>query len=732
MSDQAPTVFGGRYELHRHIARGGMADVYLARDQLLDRWVAVKVLFAEFAADPTFVERFRREAQAAAKLNHPNIVAIYDWGEENGTYFIVMEYIEGLSLSQIIKQEGRLSAERSAEIAIEVATGLGYAHQKGYVHLDAKSANVLLSRKGEIKLGDFGIAKAIAGSVESSLTQTGAVMGTATYFSPEQAQGREVGPRSDLYSLGVVLYEMLVGRPPFTGDTPVSIAYKHVQEAPPAPSEFGVDVPSPLAAITRKLLAKNPENRYLSAEDLVSDLRRFRSGEQIAPTTTAPGPTTAQPTTALPAAAAPTGGSLGGAPPVFGPDGPQQAPVGASPMDATTAMPATVVPDQTQAAPTYYEPPADRRGSGAIIMAFIFGIAMLVAVGVLAFIFLRPNADGDVTGETVRVESVFGTNQDEAVRTLENLGLVVQVVAETNEERPVGIVLSQEPGGGTNVEPGSTVVLTVSAGIEQVLVPQVVGIQRASGEGLITSEGLRVRVEEVTSDSVPSGQIISQTPLNGERVDPASEVVIQVSVGPPDLQIPDVQSFSQQQAITLLEQAGFRVSVRGTFSNEIDEGLVAGTQPTANTPWPKGETVEILVSEGPEKLLMPSVLGLTPEDAQAMLQGVPFGFNMTPTLELLGTLDPAQNGVILEQIPLPNAEVDREVVIVLQIGVFLEPTPVPTALPTAIPTAIPTAVPTIAPQPTQPPAATAVPQQATCTMPDGTVVIDDLTTAECP
>lgn len=706
-----------------------MADVYLARDQLLDRWVAVKVLFAEFATDATFVERFRREAQAAAKLNHPNVVAIYDWGEEDGTYFIVMEYIEGLSLSQILKQEGRMAPERAADIAIEVASGLGYAHQKGYVHLDAKSANVLLSRKGEIKLGDFGIAKAIAGGAESNLTQTGAVMGTATYFSPEQAQGRTVGPQSDLYSLGVVLYEMLVGRPPFTGDTPVSIAYKHVQEPPPAPSEFGVDVPSPLAAITRKLLAKNPENRYLTAEDLVSDLRRFRSGEQIGHIATA-APT--------PAGAAVPGRPAAAPPPVYGPDGVEHAPtpVGAAAIGATTAMPVAVAPDGTQMAPAYYEPPpADRRGSGAIIMGFIVGIALLAAAGILAFIFFRPDGDTTATtGDVVSVPSVFGNNQDEAVRRLEDLGLIVDIRPETNEERPVGTVFAQDPAAATSVSVGSTVAITVSSGVQKVLVPTVTNIQRADGERLLSADGFRVVISEVTSDTVPEGQIVDQSPRAGELLPPGSEVALQVSVGPPEVKIPDVQSFSLEQAKALLQREGFVVTERFTFSDEIQKDFVAGTQPTANTEWPKGGQVEILISQGPETLLMPSLLGLSPEEAQAILQGEPYGFVLPPTLSIVATANLAQNGIVMEQTPLANTEVDREAAITLEIGQFVEPTPVPTAVPqpTAIPN--PTAVPQATPVPTvvteQP---TAVPDQIrTCEDAEGNVVIDDTSTPGCP
>src|SRR5262245_47849370 len=271
--------FSNRYDIQREIAQGGMAEVYLAHDGRLDRPVALKALFPEYAREPSFVERFRREAQAAANLNHPNIVSIYDWGQESGTYFIVMEYVEGRSLRDLIRSQGPLEPNQAAEITGEIASALAFAHRSGVVHRDVKPGNVLLTRAGNVKVTDFGIARAGA---SDGLTQTGSVMGTATYFSPEQAQGLAVDGRSDVYSLGVVLYEMVTGVVPFTGDSPVAVAYRHVREEPMPPSQRNPDVPADLEQIILTALAKDPDQRYQTADDLRADLLRFRRGRPLA------------------------------------------------------------------------------------------------------------------------------------------------------------------------------------------------------------------------------------------------------------------------------------------------------------------------------------------------------------------------------------------------------------------------------------------------------------------
>src|SRR5665213_2420465 len=279
---EEPRLYSGRYQVTHLIARGGMAMVYRAQDTLLNRPVAIKTLYPELSADPQFVEGFRREAQAAANLSHPNIVPVFDWGEDNGTYFIVMEFVDGRALSSILRTAGPLHPDRAAEIAADVAGALAYAHRHGVVHRDVKPGNVLITEEGTIKVTDFGIARAV--NTEESLTQTGAVMGTATYFSPEQAEGMGVDSRSDIYSLGVVIFEMVTGRPPFLGDTPVAVASKHVREHPPAPREVNPGVPPDLEAIILKCLAKSPDHRYATGDDLRVDLLRFREGRAVGAT----------------------------------------------------------------------------------------------------------------------------------------------------------------------------------------------------------------------------------------------------------------------------------------------------------------------------------------------------------------------------------------------------------------------------------------------------------------
>ena len=567
------TVFNDRYELHRKIARGGMADVYLAHDQLLDRPVAVKVMFPEHAREQAFVERFRREAQAAANLNHPNIVAVYDWGQQFGTYFIVMEYVDGRALSEIIRAEGPLHPNRAAEIAADTAAALGFAHRNGVVHRDVKPGNILITPSGQVKVTDFGIAQATTANAGDNLTQAGSVMGTATYFSPEQAQGHAVDPRSDLYSLGCVLYEMLTSRPPFSGDTPVAVAYKHVQEQALPPSRINPNVPSALDAIVMKLLNKDPFLRYPSAEDLRSDLRRFLDGQPV-----------------LAAGGAAVAGAAVGT--VIGAGA-----AGASPVDATMAVPAASGAGGAAGGPptmaNTYVPPPEQKRTG-LYVGIVVGV--LVLIGIILFFV---GSSMGKSAEKVDVPDVVGQTVTDATNNLSTAGFKVKVNNQPNDSVPANQVYEQTPKGGTNADKGSTVEIKVSTGIGDATVPDVVGRTQAAAESLLKSNDFTPEAKEQASDTVPKGTVISQTPAANSKAAKKSVVTFYVSSGPGDVTVPNVVGISAAQASNQLGQAGFSVVTQQQSSSTVPAGNVISTNPTANSKAAKGSTVTIVVSTGP-------------------------------------------------------------------------------------------------------------------------------------
>ena len=649
MSDGKPTVFGGRYELHRRLARGGMADVFVARDQLLGRPVAVKVLFPEYATDPKFVERFRREAQAAAGLNHPNVVSIYDWGEEMGTYYIVMEYVEGQSLAQILRRDGKLTPEQVTRVALDVSRALGFAHDGGVVHRDVKPGNVLVSPKGEMKVADFGIATALTANADANLTQTGAVMGTATYFSPEQAQGLKVDARSDLYSLGVVMYEMLTGQPPFTGETPVSIAYKHVQEPVVPVSEKGVEIPRALAAITMKLLSKNPDNRYPTAEALLADLDRFRQGQAIAAA----------------AAAGPPAGAV------------------APPMQQTTALPAQAAPGQAarhgaapqqqgaRVVPTYTPPP--RRRGGLIFAGLL--TSLLILAGFLILLqsnFQTGSNDEDPVEPTtvqvaqVEIPSVGGRGEADARSTLEALGLVVERRLQADDNVAAGQVIFTEPAAGQSVSEGSQVLMAVSTGANSNQVPSV--LTQTENEALQTLQnaGFLVSIERVTSSVAPDGEVVGQDPPASSLLPRGETVTIQVSAGTEEIPLPDVRGQELAAARTFLESEGFTVEAEFDFAfdEEIPKNSVVETNPPAGTNLPPGAAVQLILSDGPEALFMPSWIGVDRGIAIIEMQElglVPVEFGQVVT-------NPNLIGRVVDTIPGPNTLVEAGLQIQVIIG----------------------------------------------------------------
>ena len=702
MSEQGPTVFNGRYELLRHIARGGMADVYLARDELLGREVALKVLFPEFANDPNFVERFRREAQAAANLNHPNIVGIYDWGQERGTYYIVMEHVSGRSMSDVLRSTGPLHPDRAAEIAADVAAALSVAHTAGLVHRDVKLGNILVSDSGDVKVADFGIATALVTGGEAALTQHGSVMGTATYFSPEQAQGKPLDGRSDLYSLGVVLYEMLAGAPPFQAETPVAVAYKHVQERPQSLSDRGVQLAPSLEAITMKLLAKNPANRYPTADDLRSDLRRYLQGAHGIPgksAAAAGGAVAAAGASAASASTAPTDAV----------DTTSPAATPAAPVDATTAQPATptdpaAVPQPTAAIPMqqvhpgmvdpqqaaaqqaamqqqgyppnggyYYEEPAGRGGIWRTVALVGSLLALIAVLGYLFAAFLDElggddgngtvDPDGEVS-DLIEVPDIDGLDVQDARTAILNANLNFETVLESNDEVEVNQVFGQDPPSGERVDPGTTITIRVSTGTADTI-PNVIGETQVGATEILQSLGYTVTV--VTANNPQdAGTVISQSPASGSAPTADRSVELTVSTGPEVVPMTDVEGLTVINAVNALTADGFLVSPLQIeqSSEEVAEGDVIGTEPAFGSLVPAGSQVTLVVSTGLPTVQVPAVTQLFADTAEQTIRNA----RLEPTKQFEEVPAGSANvGRVISQEPeaFLEVEVGSEVLIII-------------------------------------------------------------------
>lgn len=569
MSDPQQT-YGERYAVLEKIGSGGMAEVYRAKDQLLGRQVALKVLSRRLSSDHSFVERFRREAQAAANLNHPNIVSLYDYGAEEGNYYIVMELIQGKSLEATIVQAGRILPERAAEIAADVARALERAHLAGLVHRDVKPANVMITDSGDVKVTDFGIVRALAGNGEQTMTQTGMVIGTAAYLSPEQAQGHPVDGRSDVYSLGVVLYEMLTGEAPFSGDTPLSVAYKHVRENPEPPSTLNPDVPDGLDAIVMKALAKNPENRYSSALEMREDLERFLSGHSVAATPIMPDETMVAP--------------------------------------ASTRRGTQVI----SVADDYYDEP--EHPSRAWIPVLIV-LLVLAAAALIAFLFAS-----DLLAPPVHAPKVTGETQKQAIADLKRAGLGYNVDQQPNQA-PVHQVFKQDPKAGASLSKGDDVTIFVSTGPKQVSVPDLSGLLVAQAKSKLKSANLKLgSVRHAPSDSVDQGHVISQEFPSGDQVEAGSTIDITVSSGLASVTVPNVVGESQAQAQSAIEAVGLQASFTSEPSDTVTKGDVISQDPAGGSPATKGDTVTAVVSSGPQAETMPDVRGENADTAESQLR----------------------------------------------------------------------------------------------------------------
>ncbi|GAC1410771.1 MAG: Stk1 family PASTA domain-containing Ser/Thr kinase [Actinomycetota bacterium] len=568
MDDQ---VLAGRYEISQRLGLGGMAEVFLGKDRALGRPVAVKTLLPQFAHDPSFIARFRREATSAASLNHPNIVSVYDSGSEDSRHFIVMEYVDGHTLKDVIREEGPLLPERAAEIAAEVCSALQFAHSHGIVHRDVKPANIMINSRGEVKVADFGIARAASGE---SVTQTATVLGTAQYFSPEQAQASHVDARSDLYSLGVVMYEMLTRQVPFSGASPVAIAYKHVKEDPIPPSRLNADVPASIEAVVMKSLSKNPDNRYQSAQEMRQDIERAIRGLPVnAPRVMTPAEQTAV-------------------------------------ISSMGAGDDTVMLRRIQTTRTTAQPLPRRRGAGIALLALI--ALGMIAIIIWALVSLLPK-----TTSTVAVPSVIGLTVPDAQKTLTKAGFKTTLgQAEPSATVPPGKVVRTDPIAGTKLPSNASVVIIPSAGKSKVSVPVLVGLSRADAQAAIAKAGLVLgQVNQRTSSSKPKDTVIEQSVKPGTQVDSGTQVDITVSSGQDTAVVPDERGKTEAQATKDLTSRGFAVNVvkqaPGPKCN-VAPGLVCHQNPAPGTTLNKNSEVVIFVASEPPPPPPPSSPSPTP------------------------------------------------------------------------------------------------------------------------
>ncbi|MCS7006178.1 MAG: Stk1 family PASTA domain-containing Ser/Thr kinase [Thermoleophilia bacterium] len=617
------TLFAARYRMLRKLGGGGMADVYLAEDQELGRRVAVKILHERYANDEQFVERFRREARNAAGLSHPNIVSIYDRGKTNGSYFIVMEYVEGKTLKELIRTRGRCPIPVAIAYTRQILSALRYAHRHGVIHRDIKPHNVIVDPEGQLKVTDFGIARAGA----SQMTEEGAIIGTAQYLSPEQARGAPVDQTSDLYSCGVVLYELLTGEVPFSGGSPVEIAMKHLSETPRPPSELRSEVPHDLDLVVLRALAKESADRYQSAAAMDSDLEAVSRGRPV------PSDTAEAATVVL------AGGRV-------------EAP----------SRPTEVVRTRATEGPPSYEPLGRRRRP---LWPWLLAVGALLALAAGGWYAWTSGAIGG--SSEVAVPYVVALREAQAVDAITKEGLVPRVRRIANSDVEEGIVFDQNPDPGARVAEGSIVVIDVSSGRPEVSVPSVIGKRVAEAVAELGRVGLVAQVVEVFSDR-EEGTVTAQQPTAGTVVVEGTSVRINVSKGARPVVVPSVVSLPYDQAAAELRSAGFN-PVRVDVTSEVTAGVVIAQDPAGGVTSSRGATVTLQVSKGPQTIAVPDVTGLGVELARATLLGE--GFRVRVILE--DTVDPLSDGLVLSQDPLAGTQAKPGSTVRLVVGRFLSP-----------------------------------------------------------
>ena len=586
----ALNTLAGRYHVVDRIAAGGMGEVFLSHDAVLDRRVAIKVLHRNLSGDAGFVERFRREARAAANLNHPKIVAVHDWGAVDGIYYMVMEYVAGRSVREIMHDEGLLAPAQATDVLLQTLAALGYAHRHGIVHRDVKPENLMVTRDGDVKVADFGLARAYA---DAQITEAGSVTGTVQYLAPEQLRGEPADPRTDLYSLGVVAFELLTGRLPFTGETPMAIAYKHLHDRVPAPSTKNPAVPASLdgwvASVTEKERELRPESAAEARRDLEAE------------------------TGALPAA--PALGSLVPEVAVI----PMEAVVDDRDPDPGQAMTVTIPRPETGG-----RHGLKRRRKLKVFLGVLLALAAVAAGALAVWIYLIPHE--------AEIPAMVGVQRDEAQDRLEEAGFVVRFGEDQHSMKVAeGRVIRVHPEEGTILEQGERVTLVVSLGPPPVDVPNLVGKEFVRAKELLRSAQLEVgEVDRAYHASVDEGNVIRQSARGGSQAPRGSEVDLVVSRGPAPKPVPDVVGLAEDRATERLEGEGFVVSAGGEYSRKVAEGRVISQSPSSGSELQPGRTVSIVVSLGPPEFPMPNVVGMNQDAAVADLRAL--GLRVTVTI----------------------------------------------------------------------------------------------------
>jgi eukaryotic-like serine/threonine-protein kinase len=637
------TLFDGRYRILRQLGSGGMANVYLAEDEDLGRRVAIKILSERYANDESFNERFRREAKSAASLSHPNIVSIYDRGEADGIPYIAMEVIEGRSLKELILTRGPLPLATAIDYTHQILDALRFAHRNGIIHRDIKPHNILLGAENRAKVTDFGIARAGA----SQMTEVGSIMGTAQYLSPEQARGAPVTAASDLYSVGIVLYEMLTGQVPFSGDSAIEIAMKHLNETPRPPSSLRPELTPELDQVVLRALAKNPEDRYQASEEFSADLDRVEAGIPIAPETSAA------------ATAILSGGFETSATQVIPPTETARQPPPTQP--AAPRRPPPTYPPRYR----YDEPPRKRNR----FLPWLLVILLLAGAAVAGW-YVYTQIQDELRSTQVAVPNVIGLERKLAVKKIEDEGFQADVQTGVGTAEDRGKVIDQNPDGGTRIEKGSTVRILVSVGPEQVEVPEVVGKPLDEATQTLANAGFRWTTKRVFSPDAPEGEVTKQNPKPGEQAEKGATIALTVSKGQELTAVPDVLQQTRQSAESELRSAGF-VAEAVLVDSDSPQGLVVAQDPDPGTERPKGDTVQISVSNGPQTATVPDVLDQDQASAESELQAA--GFKVRVVKQ--DTADPTQDGVVMDQSPAPGLEAQPGSRVTIVVGRFSEPVP---------------------------------------------------------